>query len=239
MINPATIIKTFAGIADWGYNLGWSIGGGDWEDVAFAGGQAAGVGATSFVGGKVITPVVNRAIAPVVSRTVSAVRQGYARVAPSVSRLGHRAADILRDTSGSVRIPGGGNITQGPKWSGSGPVSGTHGINANSISNRAINNYYPKRGGVEFVFDAKTNTFVVGKPNSSQFVGSPHQRLAASIGADGSSTTVGGMFSRGANGKILTNEFSGHFGQNWTPSIRQQFVSVMDSYGIKIIHDSW
>ena len=36
------------------------------------------------------------------------MRQGYARAAPSVSRLGHRTADILRDTSGSVRIPGGG-----------------------------------------------------------------------------------------------------------------------------------
>lgn len=56
--------------------------------------------------------------------------------------------------------------------------------------------------------------------------GSPHQKLAGSIGAD-PETVVGGVFSRGPNGEIFTNEFSGHYWQNWTPETRAQFVRFM------------
>ncbi len=53
--------------------------------------------------------------------------------------------------------------------------------------------------------------------------------------ADGR-TIVGGMFKRGPNGEILTNEFSGHYWQNWTPEIRQQFERVMREYGLPVMH---
>mgnify|MGYP000901461224 CR=1 FL=1 len=76
---------------------------------------------------------------------------------------------------------------------------------------------------------------VVGKPKSGMFNGSPHEQLAQSINAD-TSTVVGGMFKRGTNGEILTNEFSGHYWQNWTADVRQQFVNTMNQYGIKITH---
>ena len=67
------------------------------------------------------------------------------------------------------------------------------------------------------------------------FNGSPHEQLAQSIKAD-TSTVVGGMFNRGANGQILTNEFSGHYWQNWIPEVRQQFTNTMNQYGIKVTH---
>ena len=70
-----------------------------------------------------------------------------------------------------------------PEWKGSGPAPGVLGINDKSLSNVAIKNYYPKEG-IEFVFDAQTNTFVVGKPKYTHGYSSPHQKLADTIGAD-------------------------------------------------------
>lgn len=124
-----------------------------------------------------------------------------------------------------------------PTWKGSGPVPGTIGVNSESNSVKALQNYNPK-GGIEYVFDSKTNTFVVGKPKSGLFKGSPHQQLAQSIGAE-RSTVVGGTFSRGPNGEIFTTENSGHFGQNWTPEIRQQFQDTMKNYSVPVQHTDW
>ncbi len=122
-----------------------------------------------------------------------------------------------------------------PKWEGSGPTSGVLGVNSNSVSNKAIQNYYPNEP-VEFIFDSKTGTFVVGKPNQINLVGSPHEQLASSINAEGNSV-VGGTFARGADGKIYTTENSGHFGRNWTPEIRTQFIEDMRKYGLEVSHD--
>ncbi|MFS1514767.1 polymorphic toxin-type HINT domain-containing protein [Chengkuizengella sp. SCS-71B] len=126
-----------------------------------------------------------------------------------------------------------------PTWNGSGPAPGVIGVNANSKSVEALKNYYPKNDGVEFVFDAKTNTFVVGSPKSGSFEGSPHQKLAQTIGADGGENTLGGTFSRGSNGEIITTENSGHYGTNWTSELRQQYQDVMKSYGIEVQHEKW
>ncbi|MGG4207627.1 polymorphic toxin type 43 domain-containing protein [Paenibacillus jamilae] len=126
-----------------------------------------------------------------------------------------------------------------PTWKGSGPTSGVLEVNSSSQSVKAIKNYYPKQGGIEFVFDPKTNTFVVGKPkDTSFFKGSPHQKLAQTIDAD-EKTVVGGTFSRGPNGEIYTTENSGHYGQNWTPEVRKQFDEVMKSYGLPVKHEVW
>ncbi|SMD16447.1 polymorphic toxin type 43 domain-containing protein, partial [Sporomusa malonica] len=114
-----------------------------------------------------------------------------------------------------------------PTWSGSGPAPGVLGVNSSSQSVAAIRNYYPKEGAIEFVFDPKTNTFLVGEGK--------HAALANTINAD-TTTVVGGIFSRGANGQILTNEASGHFWKNWTPAVRQQFMEVMESYGLPAVH---
>lgn len=132
----------------------------------------------------------------------------------------------------------GGSGTKNPDWKGSGPEPGVLGINENSVSNEAIKNYYPKDKSIEFVFDAESDTFVVGRSQKSG--GSPHQRLANSINADqGTSTTLGGTFFRGNNGEIFTTENSGHFGRNWTPELRKHFIETMKKYGIEVIHKEW
>ncbi|WP_246021340.1 polymorphic toxin type 43 domain-containing protein [Paenibacillus lentus] len=125
-----------------------------------------------------------------------------------------------------------------PTWKGSGPTSGVLGVNSLSPSVKAIKNYYPKKGGIEFIFDPETSTFVVGKPKDEKFVGSPHQRLVQTINAD-EKNVVGGTFTRGENGEIYTTENSGHYGQNWTTEVRNQFTEVMKNYGLPVEHELW
>lgn len=116
----------------------------------------------------------------------------------------------------------------GQAWKGAGPIAGTIGVSPATESVKALQNFFPGNG-VEFVFDAVTSTFVVGNGTMK------HSPLAASIGAD-TNFVVGGIFGRGTNGSILTNEGSGHFWQNWTPEIRQQYVDFMKSKGVDVIH---
>ena len=119
--------------------------------------------------------------------------------------------------------------------SGSGPVPGVLEASGRVKSFAALRNYNPK-GGVEYVFDPATGTFAVGRPAvGAGLKGSPHEQLAQSIGAN-PSTVVGGTLTRGGNGAFITTEQSGHFWQNWTPEIRQQFVGTMRGYGLDVVH---
>jgi hypothetical protein len=118
---------------------------------------------------------------------------------------------------------------------GSGPVPGVLEASGRVKSFAALRNYNPK-GGVEYVFDPATGTFAVGRPaTSAGLKGSPHEQLAQAIGAN-PSTVVGGTLTRGSNGAFITTEQSGHFWQNWTPEVRQQFVSTMRGYGFDVLH---
>lgn len=146
-----------------------------------------------------------------------------------------RMGDGVSFIKSKLPSKGKGNI---PNWKGSGPAPGVLGVNANSKSVAAIKNYNPKNGGIEFVFDPKTKTFVVGSPQGYAFKGSPHQKLAQTIDADGK-TVVGGTFSRRADGKIYTTENSGHYGQNWTPEVRKLFEDTMKSYKVPVNHTVW
>jgi hypothetical protein len=118
---------------------------------------------------------------------------------------------------------------------GSGPVPGTFGVSAETASVKGLQNYYPRQGSIEFVFDPDTSTFVVGRPNQPLPGYSPHENLAKAINAN-PSRVAGGMFSRGKAGEIFTNEFSGHYWQNWTPEVRRQFVDFMKSKGVTVLH---
>lgn len=103
----------------------------------------------------------------------------------------------------------------------------------------ALKNYYPSGGGVEFVFDPTTNTFAVGTPKSGMLDGSPHQQLVQTIGAN-DKNVVGGTFTRGPDGSIITTENSGHYGQNWTPQIEAQFQQwLSDRVGVPVRHQPW
>ncbi|WBV58377.1 DUF6443 domain-containing protein [Chryseobacterium daecheongense] len=125
------------------------------------------------------------------------------------------------------------------KLAGSGPVAGVLEVSNRVKSIAQFKNYFPK-GGIEFVFDTEANIFVVGKPKGRLY-GSPHESLAVSIeaGSAGNSKYVGGIFNRKGN-TIFTNEFSGHYGTNWTNQNRTQFVKFMeDKTGLKVNHVKW
>ena len=111
------------------------------------------------------------------------------------------------------------------KTSGTGPTSGVIEVSKTVKSVSQFKNYKPANP-IEFVFDPKSNRFVVGRPNSSVKGLSPHQNLARSINAE---KPVGGLFKRGSNGEIITNEMSGHYHRNWTPQIREQFKTFLQT----------
>jgi hypothetical protein len=50
---------------------------------------------------------------------------------------------------------------------------------------------------------------------------------------------VAGMIRREPDGTIFTNEFSGHFGQNWNDAIRKKFSDFMKKVGEKHHHEAW
>ena len=154
------------------------------------------------------------------------------KVMDSAGKLGLKKADDIKQYASKVKNYKGkipvGDI---PYWKGSGPQSGILGINDLSKSNKAIKNYFPKEGGIEYVFDTKTNTFLVGKAKKHSL---RHPGLADSIQAD-HNNVVGGMFSRGKNGEIFLNQHTGHFYKNWTPAIEKQLKEAMKKHGIDFI----
>ena len=126
-----------------------------------------------------------------------------------------------------------------PTLKGSGPASGIIEVSDRVKSFNAFKNYSPGNP-VEFVFDTKRNIFVVGAPNHSIPGLSPHQNLAKSIGGNNRSEIVGGTFSRGKNGEILTTENSGHYGENWTPENREKFKEfIFQKTQQSHIHREW
>ncbi|ENW03210.1 polymorphic toxin type 43 domain-containing protein [Acinetobacter beijerinckii] len=120
-------------------------------------------------------------------------------------------------------------------WRGSGPVHGV--IAINQQSNTSVLKKYTGRS-VEFIFDPKSNTFAFGSVSVFKN-GSPHEQLVQSIGIKRNNNfTVGGIMSV-KNGVVSTTENSGHYGQNWTPKVREQFKLFMASKGIKLDHEKW
>jgi RHS repeat-associated protein len=122
---------------------------------------------------------------------------------------------------------------------GSGPVAGVLEVSDKVKSLNAFRNYTPSRGGMEYVFDPKTERLLVGEPRSYLGIkGSPHEQLARSGNLDEGSV-LGGTFSRDSSGRGVFTENSGHYGQRWTPELRTQFDGFLDRFGIDHEHMSW
>ena len=123
--------------------------------------------------------------------------------------------------------------------SGSGPVPGTIEVSGRVKSTAAFQNYIPKGGGVEYIFDPETNTLVAGKPASYLNInGSPHQQLARSVDAD-ESTVLGGTMQRQRDGSFGFTENSGHYGERWTPELTAQFTQFLSDNGIRASYTPW
>ena len=119
-------------------------------------------------------------------------------------------------------------------------MAGAIGI-TDTCSVAALKNYFPKSGGVEFVYAPEHQKFVTGVVKRHVALdGSKHQQLAIAIGLHGDVDIVGGTMSRGASGEFLCSENSGHLGERWTPEIRSQFkLWLSRRTGLPVIHHYW
>lgn len=88
----------------------------------------------------------------------------------------------------------------------------------------------------DFVFDPASQRLLVGGENLSKVLG--HTGLVQ-VGGFSEDTVVGGQLTRGPAGEFLTNEWSGHFGMNWTDAARQQFADFMSGFGFNATHTPW
>jgi hypothetical protein len=126
-----------------------------------------------------------------------------------------------------------------PGVGGAGPAAGTIGI-TDATSTAALRNYYPRGGGIEFVYDPTNSLFVTGAPRAGLFTGSPHEQLARSIGSFDNPRLVGGTLQRGPAGEFFTTENSGHYGHRWTDDVRSQFSDWLGGrVGLPVQHESW
>lgn len=126
-----------------------------------------------------------------------------------------------------------------PGVGGAGPAPGTIGI-TDTTSTAALRNYYPRGGGIEFVYDPTNSLFVTGAPRAGLFTGSPHEQLARSIGSFDNPQLVGGTLQRGPAGQFFTTENSGHYGDRWTNDVRSQFGDWLSNrVGLPVQHESW
>lgn len=114
---------------------------------------------------------------------------------------------------------------------GSGPASGFLEVSDAYSSSKAVQNFASPTA-TDFIYDSQSQRFVMG---SGPF---GHDSILDAAGITPSETTVGGTIWR-ENGSLMTDEWSGHYGQNWTPAIRQEFQNFMQQNGVDITHTPW
>jgi hypothetical protein len=115
---------------------------------------------------------------------------------------------------------------------GSGPASGFLEVSDAYASSKAVQNFASPTA-TDFIFDSQSGRFIMG---DGGILG--HDGILAAGKITPSETTVGGTIWR-ENGSLMTDEWSGHYGQNWTPEIRQQFQNFMQQNGVNITHTPW
>ena len=114
---------------------------------------------------------------------------------------------------------------------GSGPASGFLEVSDAYSSSKAVQNFASPTA-TDFIYDSQSQRFVVGSGPLG------HDSILDAAGITPSETTVGGTIWR-ENGGLMTDEWSGHYGQNWTPAIRQEFQNFMQQHGVNITHTPW
>jgi hypothetical protein len=194
-------------------------------------GRAVGVLA---VGGMLTTAIV-LATSPALamwalSNPVAATETGGAVLGGAAGAMGYDGNDIV---PGSYSDDAGLKAGQGANklLSGSGPRGGIIEISDRVKSTKAFENYNPKKA-VDFVYNAEKNSMAVATKGTNP---QGHTSLAQSIGAGES--VVGGRLVRGAGGAVETSEWSGHYGQNWTPEIRKSFTNFLgEKTGLQVNH---
>ncbi|WP_397570121.1 polymorphic toxin type 43 domain-containing protein [Schlesneria sp. T3-172] len=135
---------------------------------------------------------------------------------------------LFEDTPDVVPNEYGGEVAPNTgKLAGSGPKSGFLEISGNTKSANAVKNFQGKKP-VDFRYDPESGRFVMG-----------NNPLGHS-GIPGFPESAPGGRIRFENGKLITDEWSGHYGGKlWTPAIRAQFVEFMKQNGVDITHTPW
>ncbi|MBJ9978333.1 hypothetical protein IAE35_23175 [Pseudomonas sp. S75] len=96
---------------------------------------------------------------------------------------------------------------------------------ASSKAVQGLNNSKP----IDFIYDPVSQRFIMGR---NQF---GHDGILSAGKIPSSDAIVGGGIWR-ENGVLRTYEWSGHYGMNWTPQLREQFKSFMSSHGVNVTH---
>jgi RHS repeat-associated protein len=138
----------------------------------------------------------------------------------------------------------GARTVRGPAdpttMSGSGPAPGLLEVSSRYQSSSAVRNFQSAKP-VDFVFDAKTGRFVVGtnvvigREGAMMRMNRGHPETATQAGMALDSQVVGGHI-RFHKGQLMTSEWSGRLGQNWTPAIRAQYLQHLERYGVSVRH---
>ncbi|WP_194792075.1 polymorphic toxin type 43 domain-containing protein, partial [Pseudomonas sp. UFMG81] len=80
---------------------------------------------------------------------------------------------------------------------------------------------------IDFIYDPVSQRFIMGR---NQF---GHDGILDAGKISTSDSIVGGGAWK-ENGVLRTYEWSGHYGMNWTPELREQFKSFMSRHGVDV-----
>ncbi len=131
---------------------------------------------------------------------------------------------------------------------GTGGAPGIFEIGSRAKSDKAFRALLDRKGlegrAVEFVYLPDEGILAINKridyrragPRFPGSDGSPHSTIRSTLPE--SKTVVGGNI-RPRDGKLYTDELSGHYGENWTPEIQVKFAQFMKEHGFEVIHSAY
>ena len=120
---------------------------------------------------------------------------------------------------------------ESPGFQGSGPAPGFIEISSGVKSTGAIENLNPNQP-MDFVFDPVNKRFVVG----SRKYPLGHDGIMDAAGRGiRNEQSAGGRIGR-RDGVLYTDEWSGHYGDRWNDTLRQQFERFKQEFGLDIPH---
>ena len=175
------------------------------------------------------------------------VTPGTVDVAAASAKIGTRMAKAGAKVTDGVGAAGKGLDASAPfrqmlHGAGNGPSIFEIGSRARSpaVVRRALSDGTTR----EFVYLPNEGIFAINKrldyrrrgPQFPGSDGSPHSTIRSTLPE--ADVVVGGTI-RTRNGKLLSDEMSGHYGRNWTEEIRRRFREFMNEQGIEVEHASF
>jgi filamentous hemagglutinin len=117
------------------------------------------------------------------------------------------------------------------RGAGSGPAKGFLEVSDSYTSSKAVQNFSAATAK-DFIYDPKSGRFIMGKSPLG------HDGILQAGRIGGSDSILGGRIYR-KNGVLVTDEWSGHYGMNWTEAARKDFMTFMQKHGVEVKHTPW